>query len=259
MARFTANISFLFADRPFLDRIAAVKAVGIDRVECHFPYEHPIELLKERLAQAQVTLTGINTAPGDQAAGEAGVAGIPGREAEFRRHLDQALEYATALGASTIHVMAGVIGEGDRRAALATYVANLRHAARTVAGSGVTLLLEPLNVRDRPGYLVSRSDEVARIIHEIAEPSVRMLFDVYHVQIMEGDLSRRLREYRDIIGHVQVAAVPTRAEPDEGEVSFSGILQALDDIRYAGLIGLEYRPRGSTEEGLRRIVGLWGT
>ena len=202
------------------------------------------------MEQAQVALTGINTAPGDITAGEWGLAGLPGREADFKRNLDEAVSYADALGASGIHVMAGVVSGADRRAALATYIRNLRHAARTTAGSGVTLLLEPLNVRDKPGYLVSRSDEVAEIIHEIAEPDVKLLFDVYHVQIMEGDLTRRLEAYRDIIGHVQIAAVPTRAEPDEGEVSIRGLLHALDNIGYSGLVGLEYKPRGVTEEGL---------
>ena len=257
MVRFTANISYLFAEHPFLDRIAAARAAGFERVECHFPYEYPIEVLEERLKRAGVALTGINTARGDVAAGELGLAGVPGREDEFRRHLDQAVEYATALRASTIHVMAGVVGANDDRgAARRTYIANLRHAARHIAGSGITLLLEPLNTRDRPGYLVSRSDEVAAIIHEIGAPNVKLLFDVYHVQIMEGDLTRRLQRHRDIIGHVQIAAVPTRAEPDEGEVSVRGILRVLEEIAYGGLVGVEYTPRGRTEDGLAWMHGL---
>jgi hydroxypyruvate isomerase len=250
-ANFTANIAFLFADRPFLERIDAAAAAGFDKVECHFPYEFPVEALRERLDRAGVRMTGLNTRPGDEAAGEWGRAALPGREAEFARDFDEALAYAVSLGAGAIHVMAGIVPEDERAAARRTYVANLRAAARRARNAGVTILLEPLNARDKPGYLVSRSDEVAEVIREVGDPAVKLLFDVYHVQIMEGDLTRRIERHRDVIGHVQIAAVPSRAEPDEGEVSLPGILRALDGVGYAGLVGLEYRPRGRTEEGLR--------
>jgi hydroxypyruvate isomerase len=249
MRNYTANISFLFADRPFLDRIDAAEKCGFTHVECHFPYQFPIEVLKARLANAGVSLTGLNTVPGDIKAGEWGVAALPGREAEFRRDFDQALSYAAALGASVIHVMAGVIS-GNRGQALKTYISNLRMAARLAAPKGITLLLEPLNTRDMPHYLVSRSDDIVSIVKDIDEPNVKLLFDVYHIQIMEGDLIKRLEKHRDSIGHVQIAAVPSRAEPDEGEVNFSAIFRALDAIDYRGLIGLEYKPRGRTEDGL---------
>lgn len=248
--RFTANISFMFADRPFLDRIAAAKACGLSHVECHFPYEFPIPFLKDKLAAAGVTMTGLNTLPGDTAKGEWGLACVPGREAEFRAHFDQALNYATALGASVIHVMAGKTDPGARPAALKTYISNLRAAARQAAGTGVTLLLEPLNTRDMPGFLVSKSDDIVSILGEIGEPNVKLLFDLYHVQIMEGDLIRRLERHRSFIGHVQIAAVPSRAEPDEGEVNFPAIFAAIDAIGYRGLVGLEYKPRGRTEDGM---------
>ncbi len=251
MREFTANIAFLFAERPFLDRIDAAKAAGFDKVECHYPYEFPIAALRERLAAAGVRMTGLNTQLGDIAARDWGRAGIPGREPEFRRDFDQALEYATVLGASVIHVMAGLVGEAGREAGLKTYIANLRAAARTAAGTGVTLLLEPLNTRDRPDYLVSHSDEIATVIAEIGEPGVKLLFDVYHVQIMEGDLIRRLERHRDIIGHVQIAGVPDRHEPDDdNEVNYRAVFKALDRLGYQGLIGLEYKPRGDTVQGL---------
>jgi hydroxypyruvate isomerase len=256
---FTANIAFLFPELPFLDRIDAAKRAGFDKVECHFPYEFPVALLKERLDRAGVRLTGLNTQPGDRAQGEWGFAGVPGREDQFRRDFAQALAYATALGASVIHVMAGIVPEADRAAALKTYVANLRAAAREAAGTGLTLLLEPLNVRDAPGYLVSRSDDLARIIAEIGEPAAKLLFDVYHVQIMEGDLIRRLEKHKEITGHVQVAGVPDRAEPDaDNEVNFPAIFRALDRLGYGGLVGLEYKPRGDTVAGLKwmREMGL---
>jgi hydroxypyruvate isomerase len=254
---FTANIAFLFPELPFLDRIDAAKRAGFDKVECHFPYEFPILVLKQRLDGAGVALTGLNTQPGDRARGEWGFAGVPGREEQFRRDFSQALEYATGLGASVIHVMAGIVPEADRGAALKTYVANLRAAAREAEGSGVTLLLEPLNARDAPGYLVSRSDDLSDIIAEIGEPAVKLLFDVYHVQIMEGDLIRRLERHKDIIGHVQVAGVPDRAEPDaDNEVNFSAIFRALDRLGYGGLVGLEYKPRGDTVKGLGWMKGI---
>jgi 2-dehydrotetronate isomerase len=252
MPDFTANIAFLFPDLPFLDRIDAAKAAGFDKVECHFPYEFPILTLRERLERAGVRLTGLNTQPGDRSKGEWGFAGVPGREEQFQRDFAQAVDYALALDAAVIHVMAGTVPPEARAAALRTYVANLRDVARQVADSRLTLLLEPLNYRDSPGYLVSRSDEIAGIIAEIGEPNVKLLFDVYHVQIMEGDIIKRLEKHRDIIGHVQVAGVPDRAEPDaDNEVNYPAIFRALDRIGYRGLVGLEYRPRGDTAAGLR--------
>jgi 2-dehydrotetronate isomerase len=252
MPTFTANIAFLFPELPFLDRIDAAKAAGFDKVECHFPYEFPIELLKARLDDAGVQLTGLNTQPGERAKGEWGFAGVPGREDQFRRDFEQALSYATALGASVIHVMAGTVPPERRPEALKTYVANLREAARQASPGGITLLLESLNYRDSPGYLVSRSDELAALIAEIGEPNVKLLFDVYHVQIMEGDLIKRLEKHWPVIGHVQIAGVPDRAEPDEdNEVNVRAIFRTLERLGYGGLVGLEYRPRGDTVEGLR--------
>ena len=248
MPRFTANLAFLFTERPFLERIDAAAAAGFRRVECHFPYDLPAEVIRARCEAAGVAMTGLNTAPGG--AGEFGLAGLPGREDDFRRALDQALAYAVALGCSVIHVMAGVVAPPDRAAARATYLRNLRWAAQRARGTGVHLVLEPLNHRDRPDYLVTGSDQIAAILEEVGAPEVGLLFDVYHVQIMEGDLIRRIERHRAVIGHVQLAAVPSRAEPDEGEVAVGAILGALDAVGYAGLVGLEYRPRGRTEEGL---------
>jgi 2-dehydrotetronate isomerase len=257
MHKLTANIAFLFPDRPFLDRIDAAKAAGFDNVECHFPYDLPTQVIRDRLDAAGVQLTGLNTQPGDRAKGEWGFAGVPGREEQFRQDFAQAVDYASKLGASCIHVMAGTVASDQRDAARKTYTSNLRAAAREIAGSGITLLLEPLNSRDSPNYLVSRSDDIADIIREIDQPNVRLLFDVYHVQIMEGDLIRRLERHRSIIGHVQVAGVPDRAEPDHhNEVNYRAIFDTLSAVEYSGLVGLEYRPRGSTEAGLHWLSEL---
>lgn len=254
MSRLSASIAFLFADRPFLDRIPAAAAAGFKQVECHFPYDSSVPVLSEALQSVGVRLTGLNTAPGDTARGEWGLAAIVGREADFEADFDQALAYAVALDVKAIHVMAGVLREGDdRRDALRTYKANLRRAAHLASRHGITLLLEPLNTRDKPGYLVSRSDEIVAIIAEIGEPNIKLLFDVYHVQIMEGDLTNRIERHAPFIGHVQIASVPDRGEPDRGEVELGHILSSLDRVGYAGLIGLEYKPRGDTAAGLSWI------
>lgn len=247
--KFSANIAFMFADRPFLDRIDAAKAAGFNFVECHFPYDFPIKVLKERLAKSSVSLTGLNTAPGDTKNGEWGLAAVPGREKDFEAHFDQALEYASALGASVIHVMAGNVPYNERSSA--TYVSNLQEAARKASSTKINLILEPLNRRDMPKYFISKSDEIVEVLKIIDQRNVKLLFDVYHVQIMEGDLIKRLEKHLQYIGHVQIAAVPSRAEPDEGEVNFAAIFKTLDTIGYRGFVGLEYKPRGLTEDGLR--------
>jgi hydroxypyruvate isomerase len=249
MLRYTANIAFLFADRPFLERIGAARESGFDHVECHFPYEHSVEELRMHLDRARVQLTGLNIAPGSGPE-DWGLAGVVGREAAFRDGFEQALAYATALGVSVIHVMAGIVPPEDRAAARNTYVSNMRWAGERAAGTGVTLVLEPLNTRDKPSYLVSRSDEIADILAEIDRPEVKLLFDVYHVQIMEGDVLTRLARHWDLIGHVQVAAVPSRAEPDEGELNYAAVLEVLDARGWEGFVGLEYKPRSRTEDGL---------
>lgn len=247
LARLSANIAFLFAERPFLDRIAAAKAAGFSWVECHFPYDHSVAEIKGALDRAGVRMNSLNTAAGGE--GEFGRAGLPGREAAFERDFAQAVAYASALGVPMIHVMAGVTAPALWREAIRTYVANLRAAADTAPD--LTLLLEPLNSRDRPSYLVSQADELAEIIAEIGKPNVKLLFDVYHVQIMAGDLLKRLERLMPLIGHIQIAGVPDRSEPDVGEVNYHAVIEALDGLGYDGLVGLEYRPRAGTEAGLR--------
>jgi hydroxypyruvate isomerase len=249
MKKFTANIAFMFADRPFLERIDAAGATGFQFVECHFPCEFPTQVLKDRLERASVSLTGLNTAPGDISKGEWGLAAVPGREKDFEAHFDQALEYASALGASVIHVMAGNVPYEERE--VSTYIANLQAAAGKAASTRIKLVLEPLNRRDMPRYFISRSDDIVDVLGKIDRPNVKLLFDVYHVQIMEGDLIKRLERHLPHIGHVQIAAVPSRAEPDEGEVNIGAIFQTLEAMGYDGFVGLEYKPRARTEDGLK--------
>lgn len=249
MPRFSANISIMFTELPFLDRFAAAKEVGFAAVECWFPYEHSIETLRQVLARTGLTLNGINTVQGDP--DNWGLAGVPGREDKFRENLEQALSYASALGVGAIHVMAGFVGPAGRAAHLETYRGNLAWAADRAAGAGVTLVIEPLNARDRPNYLVGRSDDCVAVIEAVARPNLKLLFDVYHIQISEGDLTTRLRRHWPHIGHIQIAAVPSRAEPDEGEVDYRAILKEIDALGWAGWVGCEYKPRGDAVEGLR--------
>lgn len=246
--KFSANISMLFCERPFLERIDAARDAGFDAVECHFPYDLDRREVRARLDASGLPMNGVNTSPGN--AGEFGLAAIPGREDDFHKAMDQALEWAVAIGASTIHVMAGCPAPQDRAWALDTYLQNLESACRMARGAGVTLLIEPINARDRPGYFLTRSEEAAEIIAELRAPQLKMMFDFYHVQIMEGDLLRRLDRHWDVIGHVQFASVPDRREPDEGEVAYGAIFQALAARGWAGWAAAEYRPRARTEDGL---------
>jgi 2-dehydrotetronate isomerase len=251
MPRFAANIGFLFPDLPPLGRFAAARASGFEAVEWGAPYDFAIGEIRGAIAAAGIRLTGINTPGGDRARGEWGFAGVPGQEARFARDFDLALDYAAALGASMIHVLAGVVPADSRAAALGVYAANIRLAAEKARGAGVMLLLEPINSRDAPGYLVAHCDALADMIAVIAAPNVRLLFDAYHIQIMDGDLSRRFERHQPVIGHVQVAGVPSRNEPDaDNELNFPAFFRQLDSLGYDGLVGAEYRPRGRTEDGL---------
>lgn len=246
-SRFSANLGTLFTELPLLERLPAARACGFEIVEFQFPYECAITELKDGLERNGLRLNNLNTSPGDKARGDAGLAGMPGREEDFGRVFAQALDYATGLGARAIHAMAGA--PQDRAAGLRTYVANIREAARKAAEAGVTILLEPLNRHDRPGNLVSRSDEIVEIIGEIGEPNVKLLFDFYHIQIMEGDLLRRFERHMPHIGHVQIANAPHRTAPDVGEINYAAIFEAIAASPYEGPVGLEYKPRGATADG----------
>jgi hydroxypyruvate isomerase len=247
MLRFSANLGFLWNDRALPDAIGAAAAAGFDAVECHWPYEIPAEQVREALAGTGLAMLGLNTVRGDVSAGENGLAAMPGREADARSAIDQALEYADAIDAGNIHVMAGIaIGEE----AEATYVENLRYASERAASAGRTILIEPLNERDAPGYFLRTSDQAVGIIDHVGAPNLKLMFDCYHVQIMEGDITRRLEGLMPHIGHIQIAAVPDRKEPDHGELDYRYILDLLQRLGYDHPIGAEYRPAASVEAGL---------
>ncbi len=250
---FYPNIGFLFTEYPLSQRFAAAKNSGFDIVECPDPYNIPVDELKLLLKEAGVAIASINTPIGNWSHGEFGFAGVPGKEAIFQEHWHSAYTYAMALGVKKIHITAGIINPHRRGAALTTLVKNIRGIVPQAKAGNITLLLEPINQRDMPDYLISHSDIVARLIDEIDAENVKLLFDVYHIQIMEGDLIKRIEQYADIIGHVQIAAVPSRHEPDEGEVDYRAVIGALEKIGYRDPIALEYRPRGRAEEGLASL------
>lgn len=248
MPRFAANLTTMFTERAFPDRFAAAAAAGFEAVEFLFPYDHTPEAVAGWLGEAGLACAMFNLPPGDWDAGERGIAGLPGREDEFRRSVETALHYARALGVRRLHCMAGLRAAGAERA---TYLANLRQAAATSAIDGIDLLIEPINGRDMPGCLLDSWDEARAIQDAVGAPNLRLQADLYHLQIIGADLSHLLE--RDIarIGHVQIAGVPDRDEPDGGEVVYPHLFALLDRLGYAGWIGCEYRPRGRTEDGLK--------
>jgi hydroxypyruvate isomerase len=254
----SANLGFLWPDRPLLERIDAAARAGFPAVELHWPYDAPAEEVKARCAGHGLRLLGVNTPVGDATAGEFGLGALPGREADFAAAFGQSLRWACEAGASAIHAMAGVVAEGERARARETLVANLRRSAPLAAEHGLTVLLEAINPRDKAGYFYSRQAEAADIIAAVGAPNVKMMFDVYHCGVAEGDVIRKLEAFRPLIGHVQIAAVPSRAEPDEGEIDYRAIFATLKRLGWDGFVGCEYKPRADTDAGLiwRARLGL---
>ncbi len=248
MPRLAANLGYLFADRPLLERFGAAAACGFGAVELTFPYEVPAAAVRREIERHALQILGINTPLGT--AGEPGLAGIPGREKEFDAAFRTALDYAAAIGATAIHCMCGQVPPALQAEGEKVFAANIARACDLAGERGLTVLLEPINRRDRPDYLLHRPEQAAAIIDDIGRPNARIQFDFYHVQIEGGDLMTRFARHFAHIGHVQIAAVPSRAEPDEGEVNYAAILDMLDSSGYAGFVACEYRPRKRTEDGL---------
>jgi hydroxypyruvate isomerase len=250
MRRFSANLGFLFVHLPLVERIGAAAAAGFTAVEMHWPYDVPARDVKAALARSNIRMLALNTPVGDAAAGDFGLAALPGCEPEFRQAFDTALSYGAEIGANAIHCMAGVVPSEQHASAETAFVENLRFAADKADRASMSLLLEPINHRDKPGYFLQYVEQAAAIIDKVGRPNIKIMFDCYHTQIMQGDLIRRIEKHRRVIGHVQIAGVPDRAEPDDGEVNYPAIFRALDRIGYEGWIGAEYKPRGLTDDGL---------
>ncbi|WP_213878473.1 2-oxo-tetronate isomerase [Pseudomonas sp. dw_358] len=257
MPRFAANLSMLYPQHDFLDRFAAAAADGFKAVEYLFPYDYSPEQLKQRLTDNGLVQALFNAPPGDWVAGERGIASLPGRESEFRGGFERALEYAAVLGNDRIHVMAGLLPEESLRARHhEVYLENLGHVTAQAARAGITVLLEPINTRDMPGFFLNRQDQAHAICAEVGADNLRVQFDCYHCQIVEGDLSVKLRRDFAGIGHIQIAGVPDRHEPDMGELNYSQLFKLIDELGYTGWIGCEYRPKGDTSAGLAWMKGL---
>ncbi|QIL82410.1 hydroxypyruvate isomerase family protein [Diaphorobacter sp. HDW4A] len=259
MPRFAANLSMLYNELDFLDRFAAAAADGFQGVEFLFPYAFAPEQLAEQLKQNGLTQVLFNAPPGDWDAGERGTACLPGREAEFREGIARAVSYARALACPRIHVMAGLVPSGVERAeAHRVYVNNIRYAAKIAGEHGIAILIEPINGRDMPGYFLSRQDDAHALVAEIGEPNVKVQMDLYHCQIVEGDLATKIRRYLPTgrVGHLQIAGVPERHEPDVGEINYPYLFALIDELGFDGWIGCEYRPvRGAEVGGTRAGLG----
>jgi hydroxypyruvate isomerase len=256
MLPISANLGFLWTDRPLADRIRAAKAAGFDAVECHWPYDEPAEEVRAALAETELPMLGLNTRPGDLAAGEFGLAALPGREAEARAAIDDAVNYARAIGAGAVHVMAGKVEQGEEKAAHETYLRNLAYACDKAANkagessAGLTVLIEPVNAYDASGYFLQYAGFAKEIVTALGEPNLKILFDCYHIQLMQGSLYRWIEHLLPLIGHIQIAAVPSRAEPDEGEIAYDRLIAMIESLGYDGHIGAEYKPRGGVDGGL---------
>ncbi len=251
MPRFAANLTMMFNEVPFLDRFKAASEAGFTAVEFLFPYEHSPQEVAAKAKAAGVQIVLFNMPAGDWAAGERGITGLPGREREFRDGVDKALLYAEHLGVSRLHAMAGIAPAGaDPAACRATLIANLKYAAQKLAAREITLLLEAINTRDMPGFLVCTQKNAHSICEAVGAANLKMQMDLYHMQVMEGDLATSLRRYASQCGHIQIAGCPERHEPDTGEVRYEYLFRVIDEIGYPGWLGCEYRPAGKTTDGL---------
>lgn len=251
MPKFAANLTMMFNEVPFLQRFDAAAQAGFKAVEFLFPYEHTPEEVAAQLKENKLENVLFNMPPGDWAAGERGIASLPGREEEFKAGVAKAITYAKALGTPRLHVMAGLLPEGaDAAQHRATYIENLTYAAAETTKHGIMLLIEPINSRDMPRYFLNNQADAHAIREEVGASNLKVQMDFYHVQIMEGDIAMKVRKWLPHIGHIQIAGVPERHEPDTGEINYDYLYRLLDQLGYDGWLGCEYRPAKGTVEGL---------
>ncbi len=251
MPRLAANLSMMFNEVPFLDRFAAARKAGFEGVEFLFPYDFAAESLRERLSGEGLSQVLFNMPPGDWANGERGMASIPDRQPEFRESVKKALDYAVALQCRQVHCMAGIVPAGvSMTTATAVYAANLAWATEQAKPAGIKLVIEPINHRDMPGYFLNTQAQGAAIVDAIGRDRLGLQFDVYHVQVTEGDITMRMEQFMPVIAHMQIADVPARHEPGTGEIGWGFVFRRMDELGYQGWVGCEYRPDGDTVAGL---------
>lgn len=250
--KFSANLGFLWTDRPLTDAIRAAKAAGFDAVEMHWPYDIPSADVLAVLKETKLPVLGLNTVRGNPDAGDNGLAALPGRESEARAAIDQAVTYGAAIGAANVHVMAGFASGNDARQ---TYIANLTYACEKAAAHNMTILIEPLNRHDAPGYFLSNTNQASEIMAELNKSNLKLMYDCYHVGRTEGDVITRFNDLRDKIGHIQFASVPDRGAPDHGELNFDFIFNAFDNAGWEIPLGAEYKPGTDTDATLGWLKG----
>jgi len=250
MPKFAANLSWLFTELDFMDRFAAAAAAGFKGVECLFPYGHAAADIAAQLAHNELQQVLINAPPGDWDAGERGLGCLPGRRDDFRTAMERALDYATGIGCTRIHVMAGIAPTGADSAQLQDVLAeNLAVAADLCRGTGVRVMIEPINTADMPGYFLSSPDRAAALIEAVASPHLKLQFDIYHAAMAGLDIAGQIKRHFPVIGHFQVAGMPGRGEPVEGDIEYPALFDLIDGLGYVGWIGCEYRPTGKTTNG----------
>jgi hydroxypyruvate isomerase len=260
MPRFSANLTFLFNEVPFLERFAEAAHAGFRAVEFASAYQYQVKEVAERVAAHKLDVVLLNAPAGDPAAGDRGLASLPGREHEFAASIVTALRYAQALHCPRLHVLAGVLPEGadaeERERRLRLFKRNLRFACQEAAEQNVAILIEPINPRDIPRYLLNTQADAHAIREEVGMPGLRVQMDLYHAQVVEGDLTTKIRKWLPHIGHFQIAGVPARNEPNIGELNYDYLFKLLDELKYDGWIGCEYRPAQTTTAGLDWLYKL---
>ena len=245
--KFSANLGFLWNDRPLTDAIRCAKAAGFDAVECHWPYDIPASEVLTALSETKLKMLGLNTRRGNVMAGENGLSAVVGREVEARANIDEAIAYAAAIKAKNIHVMAG-LSEGNQ--AHTTFIKNLAYACENAGRYEIEILIEPLNKYDVPGYFLKFTDQAIEVIDEVGVKNLKLMFDCYHVQLMEGNLTHRLEKLLPHIGHIQFASVPDRGTPDHGEINYDYVFKVISELDYDHPIGAEYKPKCPTDQSL---------
>lgn len=247
MTLFSANLGFLWTDLPLTKAIAKARIAGFDAVECHWPYGDDVKDINESLLQTGLAMLCINTRPGDRAAGDNGLSALPERKDEALIAIDEAIDYAARINCKNVHVMAGI---ASGAAAHSAFVSNLQHACARGASHGITILIEPLNTHDAPGYFLNDLKQACAIQDEIDADNLKLMFDCYHVARIHGDVITQLERHIGRIGHIQFAGVPNRGRPDEGTLDYKPIFQALAEHGYKKPLGAEYKPNGDTDASL---------